>query len=246
MTAIHDKVLKSKAVLFDWDGTLVNSSDFVPSIHAQILSELGIPLNEEDIRESLGISQTALLRRAILTNGFQPDEDKITTVLIPQFVQQEDKMFDDYYCDGRIGLLTGVTEFLRILKENKVPTAIVSNAYDTVTHKRLHNTGLMGGFFNEDDVFGRTRVGTTKPNPLQILTACQAMGCLPKEAVFFGDTQSDRGACEAAGISMIQVGRAQVAPPSFAYIDDFQIFANMAHEKRYEPSDYYGPAPQKP
>jgi phosphoglycolate phosphatase len=211
---------QAQAVLFDWDGTLVNSADFVPDIHSQILSRLSIPLDAAVIKEKLGISQTALIEMALKKNGKAADDATIK-LIIPDFVSLEDEIFDEYYADGRIHLKAGALEFLAYLRQQKIPMAIVSNAYDNVTHKRLNDTGLMDVYFSKSDVFGRTRIGTTKPNPQQIIVACKTLGCAPQDAIFFGDTQSDRGACDAAGISMIQIGHGELAPPSFATLDDF-------------------------
>lgn len=217
-------LLQARAVLFDWDGTLVNSADFVPDIHSEILTQLSIPLDAVVIKQNLGISQTALLEMALRNNNKSVEPDIINS-FIPDFVRLEDEIFDDYYADGRIHLKTGAYNLLASLKQHQKPIGIVSNAYDDVTHKRLINTKLMGLFLSQDDVFGRTRIGTTKPNPQQIIVACQTLGCTPQEAIFFGDTQSDRGACHAAGIPMIQIGRGELVPPSDIILEDFSGLA---------------------
>ncbi len=152
-------------------------------------------------------------------------------------------ILDDYYGDGRITLKAGLVKSLQGFQHLQIPMAVVSNAYDAVTYKRLRDTGLMGVYFNEGDVFGRTRAGTTKPNPHQIILACETIGCRPAEAIFFGDTMADRGACDAAGVRMIQIGESQMTPRPFLKSTDFQGFAAEIINLK-NAADFASPAPQ--
>lgn len=206
-------------VLFDWDGTLVNSSDYVPDIHAQILAELGIPLGKDVIAGKIGISQTDLLSMALAANNQDTDDQRIKA-LVPKFVALEDKIFDDYYADRRIDLLNGAREFIEHLAARNINMGIVSNAFDVVTIKRVKDTRLTA-HFNPHNIFGRTRAGTTKPDPTQIRMALGHYNCAVSEAIFFGDSQSDRDACERSGIRMVQVGRLDLEPYAIHVINDF-------------------------
>lgn len=211
----------AQIVLFDWDGTIVNSADFVPDIHSHVLTQLGIPLSPLVIKDHLGISQTALIRMAVVANNLNMGDEDIDKNLIPRFVELEDKLLDEHYADGRIHLRDGFIALLDDLKARSVPFGIVSNAYDNVTHKRLEDTGLMGAYFSISDVFGRSRVGTAKPDPTQIIAACKDFGFHPTEGIFFGDTQSDRGACEAANMPMLQIGYASLSPAPLCQLENF-------------------------
>lgn len=229
---------------------MVNSADFVPDIHAQILENMGIPLASDVIATSIGISQTALIKLALQHNGRAATPQDVAQDiaqdierLIPEFVKREDDIFDDYYADGRIKLKDGLVQLLQGLQQLHIPMAIVSNAYDAVTYKRLRDTGLMGVYFAEGDVFGRARAGTTKPNPHQIILACETMGCSLSETIFFGDTMADRGACDAAGVRMIQIGQSKITPPPFLKATDFMGFAAEI-EKLKHAAGFVPPAPQ--
>ena len=118
----------ARAALFDWDGTIVNSVDYVPEIHASILAEMGLTLSVEIIKAHLGISQTALILMAAHENNRQLADEQTKNHLIPTFVSREDAILDEYYADGRINLRPGIIDLLQYLRQRNVPTAIVSNA----------------------------------------------------------------------------------------------------------------------
>jgi HAD superfamily hydrolase (TIGR01549 family) len=209
-------------IMFDWDGTMVNSTDFVPQIHARILKEMGIPCEEWIIAEKLGISQTDLIKLALNSNS-KPlvAEDELSTI-VHDFAAREDAILDEYYADKRIALRPGLIDLLKAAQEKSIPMAIVSNAFDVVTHKRLSDTSLIDKFFSVSHVFGRSRVGTTKPDPTQILEACRHSGVIPSNSLFWGDTESDFLACQRAGVGMIQIGsHAVLSAQPLAKLNDF-------------------------
>ena len=186
--------LEARAVLFDLDGTLV---DTLPDLHAAVcamLSEIGRPpVARDTTRAYIGKGLRVLIRR-LLAGSLTATDGEDT----PQHAQAL-AAFRRHYarengCHARP--YPGVVDGLRALKARGVPLGVVTNKPDVFIAPLLEKTGLAGFF---DVLVGGDMLPRIKPDPMPVVWACGRLGALPKETLFVGDSLNDALAARAAG-----------------------------------------------
>lgn len=188
-----------KAVLFDFDGTLVHSIDLLVDIFAECLQEQTI--------DSVGISQ---IRRLI---GEPIDQifDKLTEHLSPAERNQLDyaaleKSFrekeDVRNSAANIHAIEDTRATLEFLKEQKIKLAVVSTK-TVIRVTKLTDELELTHFF--DLVVGRDLIERPKPDPEPVLYACEKLNVKPAETLFVGDSLLDLHAAKAAKVTFIGV-----------------------------------------
>ena len=189
---------KPDLVLFDLDGTLVDTApDLAWSIDAT-LEKLGIPARgEKKIRAWIGSGIEGLLQRA-LTNNIKGKPDQF-------LYDQAHAIFMEIYIDNvdkRSRIYPGVEQALCHLHSSGIKVGCVTNKGSLFSEKLLKNLGL----FEE---FGIVVSGDTlpvkKPDPGPLLHAA-AYFSIPAEAVLMvGDSVTDINAARAAGCQILCV-----------------------------------------
>ena len=182
-----------RAVLFDLDGTLI---DTLPDLHAAacaMLNDLGRPpLPLESIRAYVGRGIPNLIKR-VLANSLHVAEDPNPPP--PEAVAS----YRRHYAreNGRNAkVYPGVLEGLASLRAQGVPLGVVTNKADTFIQPLLEQTGLSGYF---EVLVGGDRLPKVKPDPMPLVWACGRLGVSPAEALFIGDSINDALAARAAG-----------------------------------------------
>ena len=182
-----------RAVLFDLDGTLI---DTLPDLHAAacaMLNDLGRPpLPLESIRAYVGRGIPNLIKR-VLANSLHVAEDP--TPPPPEAVAS----YRRHYAreNGRNAkVYPGVLEGLASLRAQGVPLGVVTNKADTFIQPLLEQTGLSGYF---EVLVGGDRLPKVKPDPMPLVWACGRLGVSPAETLFIGDSINDALAARAAG-----------------------------------------------
>ena len=182
-----------RAVLFDLDGTLI---DTLPDLHAAacaMLNDLGRPpLPLESIRAYVGRGIPNLIKR-VLANSLHVAEDPNPAP--PEAVAS----YRRHYAreNGRNAkVYPGVLEGLASLRAQGVPLGVVTNKADTFIQPLLEQTGLSGYF---EVLVGGDRLPKVKPDPMPLVWACGRLGVSPTETLFIGDSINDALAARAAG-----------------------------------------------
>jgi phosphoglycolate phosphatase len=185
--------MKKPTVLFDLDGTLVDSlGDLAAAVNA-LLAELGrTPLGAAAIAGMIGDGVAALVERALAASG---GPAAVGTAPLARFVAL-------YEADPT--RLTrpypGVAPVLASLAGAGVPMAVCTNKPEEVTHKVLDGLDL-GRFFAV--VLGGDSLPVKKPDPRFLSAALDRLGAAPDDAVMVGDHRNDVLAARAAGITAI-------------------------------------------
>lgn len=171
-----------KAVIFDLDGTLLNTLDDLAGAVNHVQQHFGFPVDSIDlVRQHVGNGIRKLIIRSI------PDGDKN-----PQF-EEAFALFKTYYqahCEDKTDLYPGITDLLKALKENDIKMAIVSNKADPAvaklneTYFKDYVTVAMGE--NEDAGIKK------KPAPDMVWNAMEILGVSKDEAVYVGDSDVDK------------------------------------------------------
>lgn len=182
-----------RAVLFDLDGTLI---DTLPDLHAAacaMLNDLGRPpLPLESIRAYVGRGIPNLIKR-VLANSLHVAEDPNPPP--PEAVASYRRHYA--HENGRNAkVYPGVLEGLASLRAQGVPLGVVTNKADAFIQPLLEQTGLSGYF---DVLVGGDRLPKVKPDPMPLVWACGRLGVSPTETLFVGDSINDALAARAAG-----------------------------------------------
>lgn len=189
---------KPKLILFDLDGTLVDSvPDLAYSIDT-MLERLGMPPHGvEKVKRWVGKGAERLVRHA-LTGGADEEPDE------PLF-QKAFAIFSDLYaqntcCQSR--LYPGVREGIDYLLQSGYALGCITNKRQRFTQPLLRSLGLLSGF---SVVVSGDSLAEKKPSPEPLLYATQNLGVSAEDSLMVGDSINDVLAARAAGMPVIGV-----------------------------------------
>ncbi|SDR68760.1 phosphoglycolate phosphatase [Halopseudomonas xinjiangensis] len=185
-------------VMFDLDGTLVDS---VPDLAAAVDTMLGRlgrpPAGVERVRDWVGNGAAVLVRRALAGsidhNGV--DDSQAADALA---------IFLEAYSGGHdlTTVYPGALDFLDWLQDNAVRMAVITNKPQRFVQPLLDEVGL-GGYF--DWLIGGDTLPTQKPDPAALLHVMGEVGVVAGQALFVGDSRNDILAARAAGVKVVAV-----------------------------------------
>lgn len=185
--------LAVKAVLFDLDGTLVDSVAAYIQVAQVAAAPFGFQVTEEQVRTALA-NGTSFWRGAVPKD--RPDVDAVVRAIAaqayqewPRILQEQGKLFD------------GILQTLDALKEMGIKLGIVSGARQEVL-ELLRPEGILDRF---DAVVLGPDVPTRKPDPEGILKCLGMLNILPAGALYVGDAPIDIMASRAAGVRAVGV-----------------------------------------
>ena len=182
-----------KAVVFDLDGTLLNTlEDLRDSVNAA-LRQCGMPERTEDeIRRFVGNGVEKLMSLSVPKGQENP------------LFQQAYAIFKEHYghhCNDKTDLYPGVKELLADLRDRGCRMAIVTNKYQAGMDI------LMEQYFQEylSVAIGETAGRPKKPAPDGVYEALKQLGIPKEEAVYVGDSEVDIATARNAGMDCIAV-----------------------------------------
>ncbi len=199
--ASHPPVL---AVLLDLDGTLVDSIPDLAAAANAMRVELGMPpLGLEVLATFVGKGMDNLVRRtlagALDIHGL-PDGDPAQDLFA-----RGRASFRHHYAllnGDMAAVYDGVIDGLRAMQDQGLKLAVVTNKPTEFTGPLLTRVGLAGFF--PVVVCGDT-CARRKPDPDQVLHACERLGVAPAQAVTIGDSLNDAQAGRSAGTRVLAV-----------------------------------------
>ncbi|MDE1462304.1 HAD-IA family hydrolase [Spartinivicinus poritis] len=177
------------AILFDLDGTLVDTApDFVQPIN-QLRAQGGLPaLTELAIRNQVSNGAKALVQLALSLS-----EDH------PEFTQARSELLELYYqtIGKKAQLFPGISKLLDTLEQKSIPWGVVTNKPWYLTERLLENMALSS---RTSVTICPEHVKNTKPDPEPLLLACHKLKVDPYHVVYVGDHQRDISAGNSAGM----------------------------------------------
>ena len=182
-----------KAVLFDMDGTLLDTLEDLRDSTNHALAQMGYPLRGiEEIRRFIGNGAEKQIRRAVPEGT---SEGKIMETLAAFRAYYQD------HCQIKTKVYDGLLDVLSELKEKGVKMAVVSNKPDAAVKK------LSREYFGDrlDYAIGPSDGVRCKPYPDMAEEALKALGVEKKDAVFVGDSEVDVQTGLNAGLDVIAV-----------------------------------------
>jgi HAD superfamily hydrolase (TIGR01509 family) len=197
-----------KAVLFDFDGVIVDSESIHKKTFMEILS-IDVPENRW-YNEFAGTGSRSIFVRLLEENSLEGDPEKL--------VEKRRELFNQYL--DRLKPIPGLREFLKHLKEKKIKTAIVSGGHSSYINALLEMLDLKEFFYfiiSADDIPYR------KPDPKPFLIAAEQLGVKPEECMVIEDSYSGCEGARRAGMKLVWMRPFETmnAPECDIVIDDF-------------------------
>lgn len=190
--------LNKNTLLFDLDGTLVDSAPDLAFAVNQTLVELGFtPYNQEVIRGWVGNGANILIQRAL--SGSTEISANLDSQLVSRALEMFFQVYQSHNCiDTK--LYNGVLDTLITLKNRGYRLAIITNKPEQFITPIINGLGLNGLF---ELVIGGDTLEKRKPDPLPLNYACQQLSVSIKECVMIGDSKNDILAAKAAKMQSI-------------------------------------------
>ena len=163
-----------KCIIFDCDGTLVDSEAITNQVIAEMASELGIEMTGEEASATFGgktLDGVVYKMRELSGNDLPND-------WLPRLIQRVNESWE-----SKLRPVKGVKE---LLEKIKIPICVASNGEPTHVRHSLRLTKLYD-FFDEN-IFTASEVSKPKPSPELFLYAAKKMGFAPSECAVIEDS----------------------------------------------------------
>lgn len=186
-----------KLVMFDLDGTLIETAPEIADAVNDTLTHLGLPLvTLQQVNDWIGYGTHTLLVSA-LADAKQTSKEVIHAW---DGLSNASTVFNVYYqqrCGTRSHLYPHVSSVLTELKQQGVRLAVVTNKESRFTQTVLQAHALQDTF---DIVISGDTLPTKKPNPAGIQHCLDRFGLKAQESIFIGDSSIDAATAKNAGV----------------------------------------------
>jgi phosphoglycolate phosphatase len=185
--------LKIKGIIFDLDGTLVNTLLDLSDAMNYGLEQLGEPTHTSDqCRMMIGDGVGVFASRAL-------SEDK--QHFQPRLLEMMKRRYREVFLN-RAFVYNGMDRVIDELSRGSVRLAVLTNKDDDAAKVIVEHFFGKGTF---EPIVGVTGDGPVKPDPEQTLQIVSSMGLKPENFLFVGDSQTDIQTAAAAGIPSVGV-----------------------------------------
>ena len=182
------------AVIFDMDGTLLDTESVFRTIVFDVCAELGYEMTDAIQLAMIGSSHEAT--RNLLLNSFGANFPYL------RFDELCHVHMDRFTSDKPVPLKRGAAELITSLASLSIPIAIATSSRRAHAQSHLEAVGIWAAF---DTIVTRDDVTNPKPHPEPYLTAAERLKALPPNCVAFEDSMSGVRAAHAAGMRTIMV-----------------------------------------
>ena len=187
-------------ILFDLDGTLVDTAPDLMNAHNHVMKKYGYPTKStEEIRNLVGQGAGAMLGRSIWGQAKKEfgkiNDNKIKEEMVNDFV--------NFYGKNIVNestLINGVMEFLKWCKEKNISMAVCTNKQEHLAIDLLKKIGI-NDFF--EYVAGHNTFDYCKPDPRHLTSVIEILGGDVEKSLMIGDSETDANAAKAASIPVI-------------------------------------------
>ena len=187
-------------ILFDLDGTLVDTAPDLMRAHNHVMTKFGYPTKStEEIRNLVGKGAGALIWRSIWGQA----KKEFHSVNDLKIKDQMSKEFVDYYGKNIISestLINGVKEFLKWCKEQNISMAVCTNKQEHLSNDLLKKIGIYDFF---EYVAGSDTFDYCKPDPRHLTSVVEILDGDVKKTIMIGDSETDANAAKSAEIPVI-------------------------------------------
>lgn len=169
-----------KAIIFDLDGTLINSIEDIADAMNTVLQNNNYPIHSyQAYKHFVGSGIRSLVMKAL--PELHRDENQINSCF------QAMMSIYSTQCTNKTKPYDGIMDLLNQLKYRDIKLSVLSNKADALTKKIT--LALFPDYFNP--ILGLKLEAHKKPNPVAALEICNTLNVLPEETIFVGDTAID-------------------------------------------------------
>ena len=187
-------------LLFDLDGTLVDTAPDLMRAHNHVMKKFGYPTKStEEIRNLVGQGAGAMLGRSIWGQAKKEfgkvQDEKVKKEMI--------KDFTNFYGKNIVNestLINGVKDFLIWSKKNSISMAVCTNKTDYLAVDLLKKIGIYDFF---EYIAGHNTFDYCKPDPRHLTSVIEILQGDIKKSLMIGDSETDANAAKNAGIPVI-------------------------------------------
>ena len=191
---------KKFTILFDLDGTLVDTAPDLMRAHNHVMKLFGYPTKStNEIRNLVGQGAGAMLGRSIWGQAKKEfskiEDEKIKNKMVKEFV--------DFYGKNIVNestLINGVKEFLIWAKKKNISMAVCTNKQEHLSVDLLKKIGIYDFF---EYVAGHNTFDYCKPDPRHLTSVIEILDGDIKKSLMIGDSETDANAAKEAGIPVI-------------------------------------------
>ena len=187
-------------ILFDLDGTLVDTAPDLMLAHNHVMKKFGYPTKStEDIRNLVGKGAGAMIGRSIWGQA----KKEFSKVLDQKIKDEMVKEFVSFYGKNIINestLINGVKEFLKWCKEQNISMAVCTNKQEYLSNDLLKKIGIYDFF---EYVAGCDTFDYCKPDPRHLTNVIEILDGDKNKTIMIGDSETDANAAKAAEIPVI-------------------------------------------
>ncbi len=187
-------------ILFDLDGTLVDTAPDLMLAHNHVMKKFGYPTKStEQIRNLVGKGAGAMIGRSIWGQAKKEfskvNDEKIKKEMVREFV--------DFYGKNIINestLIHGVKDFLKWCKNKNISMAVCTNKQEHLSNDLLKKIGIYDYF---EYVAGSDTFDYCKPDPRHLTSVVEILDGELNKTIMIGDSETDANAAKSAEIPMI-------------------------------------------
>lgn len=236
--------MKTKAIIFDKDGTLIDFDTFWVGVSVNALSEVlahleihDVPIDE--LLETLGVHDGVtdidgalckgtyaqigrLVYDVLCRYGYGFDCDKVTELVIEAYNKNSDSGEVKPTCSD-------LSDVLLRLKSQNIKLAVVTVDNETITRKCLKKLGIEELF---DKIYTDDGITPPKPDPYCAIDFAKSVGVGLENLVMVGDTMTDIKFAQNAGIKVIGVSKSdknkeKLSPYAEAVISELSVLSDI-------------------
>lgn len=182
-----------KAVIFDMDGTVLDTLEDLTDALNHALLKCNLPIHTiDEVRTYVGSGIVVMMQRAVPADTPKEIMDSLFAY------------FKEYYkdhCNDKTHAYEGIPQLMAYLKEKGIKLAIVSNKIDSAV-KELNDIYFDGLV---DEAIGEKKGVNKKPAPDMVFEAMKKLGVTQEEAVYVGDSDVDYATAQNSGLPCISV-----------------------------------------
>ncbi|MFV8391938.1 HAD family hydrolase [Flavobacterium sp. LB2P6] len=210
--------MKFKGIIFDLDGTLVNSLEDIADAMNSVLKGLNFPTHNYDAYQYfIGSGLRNLVTKALpATHNEETQIDQCYHLMVDVYRDN---------CTHKTKAYDGIFELLDELKSRNIKLSVFSNKADDLTKEIT--AALFPDYF--DPIVGLTTESLKKPNPFKTVEISKHFGLKAEEIIFIGDSGIDMQTATNANMYAVGV--------SWGYRPEAELLSNGAKHVLNQPAD---------
>ena len=189
-------------VLFDLDGTLIDTAPDLMNAHNHVMKKFGYETRSTDeIRNLVGKGAASMIGRSMWNQAKNElkkiDDEEIKSLMVKEFI--------DYYgknIANESKLIKGVSEFLVWCKRNNISMAVCTNKTEHLAVDLLKQIKIYDYF---EYVAGYNTFEYCKPDPRHLTSVVEILQGDVKKTIMVGDSETDADSAKAANMPFILV-----------------------------------------